>query len=184
MDQSTHHKMRVTIHSEAGKVTGSLAVPQGQTMQSLLNAREPFLELSEVRLETRPEILSFLSMQRRAVRFAIPFHPDDPAVGIEECLTSATVHRVICMLADGEVEGDLEVPEEIRLPDYLEHTPGFFPMRNCRARVPAHVPGHGRMAQEKVPLLFVNGGCAIGVFESPAVIEIQEEAMLELTGGV
>lgn len=162
-------KVACRIFTPAGLLSGTLHVPQEQTLIDFLNGAGHFLTLTEVILPGHKKALPFFALARGSAVLVLP-QGDGLVVDEERSSFRTELHQVSCLFSGGLLMGTLALPEEVRVSDELMATKGFLLMNHCTVGLDAGGSGQaseagGGPAMEAATFAIVHAPHIIGVAE-------------------
>ena len=111
-----------------GWIYGVLHAPAHQTLDEFLALAGPSLRLTGVRIPSEAESLKFLALRCDSISVITP------SLGAAVTQTGrygvTSTRQVACLLGEGMLRGSVEVPEGMRLSDFLRLDGPFLPVRH------------------------------------------------------
>jgi hypothetical protein len=134
----THQRtVPATCATAAGWLRGAFHVPRQQSFADFLTQSGSFLPLTDADLPPH-EVLPFFAVQRVGLRFIVP-DPADAHVETAGAAGLTSPWSVVCVFAEGVLEGYIDFLTNQRLSDHLRAAQGFILVR--QARWEPHDPG-------------------------------------------
>jgi hypothetical protein len=111
-----------------GWIYGVLHAPAHQSLDEFLSLSGPFLRLTSVRMRSEAEPLKFLALRRESISVIAP--PMGGPVTQRGRYGVTSTRHIACLLGEGMLRGTVEVPEAMRLSDFLRLDGPFLPVRH------------------------------------------------------
>ncbi|HUO83874.1 MAG TPA: hypothetical protein VM534_02065 [Thermoanaerobaculia bacterium] len=139
------------IYTPRGWIRGTFVIPKLRSLVDSLNASSGYVKLTGVTFNSSANRHDFVALRRESIRIIIP---DARIGGVESNTSKLTARkRVLCLMNDALLEGDLDVMKGTRVSDLLMQDPQFVVLKN--ARVVVQRPSD--QATRNAPLMVVNG---------------------------
>ena len=122
----------VSVLSLRGWITGQIYLGKINLFLDAVNAMPSFLKLANVAFQDG-HTLGFLALQRNATQIIIP-HESREMIARKNPLETET-KRVGCLLPSGSIEGELYLPPNIRVSDYMVKRKNYFVLHNTSGEI-------------------------------------------------
>jgi hypothetical protein len=147
--------MFARVLTSAGWIQGDFHIPDGQDFPSYLEHGGPLYKLTRAIMPGKAVTVPFLGLRRDHVLLVVPpLTPEE--LGLERSEPDRR-HRVCLLFENGTLSGDLAIPGQQRVSDFLMLHSGFVPLTSCES--PAAKPSF------RAPLGLVNTSRLIAVTE-------------------
>ena len=153
----------VDILSHRGWLSANTRVGELNYFMDAINAAPLFIRLSDVQFEDGKK-LSFLSLRRQAIDLILPREAENKI--LRENLAEKGEAKVVCLLKEESVQGELRLLPEIRMSDFMAKCSGFFPLREARQYTWDSDETRTKIDRfSKSPITLVNAQSIVGITE-------------------
>ncbi len=115
----------------AGWVSGTLMVPESQSLADFLGVAGPFLKLADARLPWSDKLVGFFALQRSSVGLIAPLGGGGEHVETAGGAGITSPWSIACVFDQGMLHGRLDFLVNLRLSDYLLQQTGFLIVRTA-----------------------------------------------------
>jgi hypothetical protein len=151
------------VLTPSGWISGTIVLPERQSLVDHLAKSGPFLKLTAVRLPGRAQLVPFFALQAATTVLVVP--AVESRLEGEPGHAAFTALPVTFLLTGGVLDGKLAVPSNLRLSDHLRTQTGFVVVRDAQW-TPHRSAGEPQPdARRTLPCVLVNASLVIGVEE-------------------
>lgn len=145
------------IFTTAGWIVGEFQVPALRVFSDFVNHPQDFFKLTRVRLPGLDHEIPFFAVQRRSIVFITPEGAPQPSP-----VERKRQVDVSCAFNGGVISGSMNLPQNIRVSDFLAQRHDFFPLTGCTIHL--RVGGRPEVTSD-VAMAIVNAARVVGVSE-------------------
>jgi hypothetical protein len=155
--------LTVIALTPSGYISGTVHLYAMKNLQTLLNAQDEILKLTDAILPGNQQVRPFLALRKGSALLIVPKVSLDMLK--PEPSSQQRVRRLVtCLLGLGSICGYIEIPERSQTSDFLLRSPSFIEFRECYLGPSPHL-GPKEMTGDPLPLVYVNSRSMVGVAE-------------------
>ncbi len=162
MSEPALRKVTANVLTSLGWLHGTFLVSAHQSLVDYLAPGVQVIKFTRVQLPPNGEVLPFVALRREAVVLIEPTLSDE-LIETPGSIGRTTARSVTCLLAMGQVRGELEVLVNVRVSDFLRQQSNLVVLRRCTF-APYGEPDDSPKARG-LGTVVVNLSAAIGVAE-------------------
>jgi hypothetical protein len=146
------------IFTTAGWIKGSFMLPALRIFTEFANQTHDFFKLKGVLLPGLEQTIPFFALQRDSIIFMIV----EPGDGMLAALAGRRQTDISCAFNGGVISGNIDLPQGVRLSDFLLQKAHFFYLTNSTAYLRS---GSQSDVRRSIPLALVNSRRVVGISE-------------------